>query len=101
MSHRHYSVWNRMPWQCECGSVLQWQDQGSIHRHINTRRHKNRMQKCHHCHGRAEKYMDGKYYCNMHTTGVCMYLGCLGKDDVHIRVVSQFRQSTPPSCETS
>ena len=48
---------------------------------------------CHHCHDQHKdttlRNENGKWFCKMHRTGVCNYLGCFGEETVHVKVVSR------------
>lgn len=48
---------------------------------------------CHHCHDQHNdkelRNIQGLLYCHMHNAGSCKYLGCLGKTDVHCRVLGK------------
>jgi hypothetical protein len=76
-----------MPWQCDCGSFLEWQDEKSKERHSATKKHREYMLKCHHCHFQHNDTtlitLEGKRYCHMHNPNTCRYLGCFEKRDVH------------------
>ena len=54
---------------------------------------------CHHCHDQhsdKELRKEGDYwFCFMHTSGSCKYLGCFGKKDVHARVISPITWTYP------
>ena len=49
---------------------------------------------CHHCHDQhSDKLLrkEGElWFCHMHRASVCDYLGCLGKKEVHVKVISRF-----------
>jgi hypothetical protein len=84
---KRFSFWNRVQWQCECGSTLEWQDQISVRRHYLTQKHKDYERKCHHCHfqhdDRRLSILEGKRYCHKHSPNICRYLGCFEKESVH------------------
>lgn len=46
---------------------------------------------CHHCHDQHKatilRNIDGFLFCNLHNPVSCKYLGCLGKKDVHVKVL--------------
>jgi len=46
---------------------------------------------CHHCHDQHNdntlQNIQGLWYCHMHSPGICEYLGCLGRKDVHCQVL--------------
>lgn len=47
---------------------------------------------CHHCHDQygdlsIRKNPDGLWFCSMHGKSVCEYLGCFGKEAVHVKVL--------------
>uniref|UniRef100_A0A6C0AJH3 HNH nuclease domain-containing protein n=1 Tax=viral metagenome TaxID=1070528 RepID=A0A6C0AJH3_9ZZZZ len=46
---------------------------------------------CHHCHdqhrGSVRKDDRGLLFCSRHNRGSCEFLGCIGKSDVHARIV--------------
>jgi len=48
---------------------------------------------CHHCHNQhSDKVLIKQgdlWFCRMHSPTVCEYLGCLGKKEVHAKVVSR------------
>ena len=48
---------------------------------------------CHHCHDQHNdttlRNENSKWFCKMHSSGSCNYIGCFGKETVHCLVIKK------------